>query len=181
LSDLSLHERALGADYARLPPAVRRFHRLAGRQVLHGWVETRAPDSLMARVLALCVGSPRAASSGPLQFEVDARPEVEVWTRRFPARTMRSRLQFVGGQIEERIGAARLCFQPVHGQGMLVMKLTRLHVLGLPCPRRLMPRVVAEESGDGVRFHFKVAVSLPLIGVVASYDGHLDVGMEESL
>jgi hypothetical protein len=53
------------------------------------------------------------------------------------------------------------------------MRLLRLRLLGVPCPRRLVPRVTAEESGDGDRLHFRVAATLPWVGTVASYRGHL--------
>jgi hypothetical protein len=59
--------------------------------------------------------------------------------------------------------------------GTLEMRLRSLHFLGIPCPRWLLPRVVAEETGAGDRLHFRVEASLPLIGIVAGYRGHLVV------
>ncbi|WP_369124981.1 DUF4166 domain-containing protein, partial [Enterobacter asburiae] len=48
-----------------------------------------------------------------------------------------------------------------------------------PCPAWLRPAVVAEETGDGDRFHFNVRASVPLLGVVAAYRGYLDLTTTE--
>jgi len=71
----SMYERAMGDSFAELPLAVQRFHRLAGSTVLLGWVETHAPASVFAHVLAYCLGSPRRASNGPIRFELDVEHE----------------------------------------------------------------------------------------------------------
>lgn len=174
-----MYERLMGDNYARLPAAVQRFHRLTGHRVLHGWVETHAPASALARILAFCLGAPRSTSSGPLRFELDADPDAESWIRHFPTRTMTSRLRLVAGQVEEQLGAARLTFDLTAADGTLKMQLTRMRFLGVPCPQWLMPHVVAEEAGSDEQLHFRVAAALPLVGVVASYRGHLNVSPEE--
>jgi hypothetical protein len=173
---LSLYEHVLGPSYAALPPALLRFHRLTGHTVLHGWVETEAPGSALARLLARCLGTPLRGGSGALRFELDASPHAECWTRHFPTQTMTSRMRLVAGKIEEKLGAARLTFGLSVVEGELKMRLERLRFLGIPCPRWLMPEVVAEESGSENKLHFRVAARLPLLGTVASYRGHLDLG-----
>lgn len=46
-------------------------------------------------------------------------------------------------------------------------------VLGLPLPRRLLPRSDSLESADARGARFDVAVSLPGLGLVIRYVGHL--------
>lgn len=176
---LSLYESVLGPRYAQLPVAVARFHRLSGRHRLAGRVRTAAPASFAARVLAACLGTPRGGSEGPIDFELDAQTEQECWTRHFPVGTMRSRMRLVGGRIQERLGAARLTFGLHVADGRLSMQLESMRFLGLPCPRWLMPRIVAEETGDADRLHFRVSARVPLVGTVAAYEGHLDLGPAE--
>ena len=55
------------------------------------------------------------------------------------------------------------------------MQLVRLRFLGVPCPRWLMPAIVADETAGEGRLHFEIRASLPLVGVVTRYRGHLDV------
>lgn len=173
-------EEALGAAaYGRLAPALQRFHRLAGRHQLSGWVETSAPETPAARGMAWLLGTPSRSDSGPIRFELDAQPREESWTRHFPSRVMRSRMLLVGQgpqpQIVEQLGPVRLGFTLREVQGRFEMQLQRLRMLGLPCPRWLMPAIVAHETGEGDQLHFHIEARLPLLGLVARYRGHLAV------
>jgi hypothetical protein len=169
-------EVALGAQaYGRLAPALQRFHRLAGRHALSGQVETAAPETAPARLMAWLLGTPRRAESGPIRFELDAQACEESWTRHFPSRVMRSHMRLSGRQVVEQLGPVRLAFELREAQGRFEMQLRRLHVLGLPCPRWLMPAIVAHETGDGDCLRFHVEARLPLLRLVAHYHGHLVV------
>lgn len=169
----SMYEQVMGAEFAKLGTSVQKFHRLAGYHELHGWVETMAPRSILAKLLALSLGSPMRMSQGPLRFELRAEPHCEIWTRFFPTQVMRSRLQRREREIVESLGAVRLTFELAATEKRLVMRLLRLHFLGIRCPAWLAPRIVAEETGAGDQLQFRVEASLPFVGVVASYRGHL--------
>ena len=175
-----MYERAMGQNFSRLATVVQRFHRLSGLHVLHGQVEADAPRSLSGKLLALFLGTPRQAFSGAIRFELDASPTAETWTRYFPGRTMTSRLHICSGKVVEHLGAARLTFDLVESAGRLEMRLMRLRFLGIPCPNWLMPQLVAQETEHGDLLQFRVQAALPLVGVVASYRGHLTVPAQES-
>jgi hypothetical protein len=171
----SLYEQAMGAAFAQLPAGLQQFHSLRGGHVLNGHVEVGAPASLPARFFAWCLGAPLNAQKGVIQFELQATAAYEVWTRHFPGKTMQSRLTLVDGALVERLGAARLRFLLVGNAERLGMQLAQLHFMGLPCPRWLLPTIVAEETASAGRLHFHVQASLPLIGRVTSYRGHLEL------
>ena len=170
-----LFEAAMGERFAGLAPALRRFHRLSGRHVLEGVVETDPPATALGRALAWCLGSPRRAATGTIRFELEAAPAVEIWTRHFPARTMRSRMELVDGRVVERMGPARLVFALDEVDGRLRMRLERMRFAGIPCPAWLRPRLLAEETGEGDRLHFHIEAALPVIGCVVGYRGWLHV------
>lgn len=172
---LPMYQRAMGPAFARLAPALARFHSLAGQHRLEGQVAVEAPAGAMGRVLAWALGAPQASVRGSIVFELQATPLAEVWTRHFPARTMRSTLRASGGQVVEHLGAARLGFTLVEAQGRLVMRLESLHFLGVPCPAWLRPQIVAEETGQGDTLHFHVQATVPWVGRVVHYRGHLVV------
>jgi hypothetical protein len=173
-----IYRQVMGVHFAALPAAVRRFHGLQGRFLLQGWVETDPPASFAARLIARLLGTPLQQTSGGLTFELEADPDAETWTRRFPSQTMMSRMQIEAGKLTEQIGAVRLTFDLASADEHLQMRLLRVRFLGIPCPGWLMPNVVAEEYGHDDRLHFRVAASLPLVGVIASYRGHLVVPAE---
>jgi hypothetical protein len=175
MNGTSLFERALGARFTALAPVLQRFHGLSGHHELHGVVETDPPASAIGRALAWCLGSPRQAASGALRFELDAAPDAETWTRHFPARTMRSRMQLVDGRVVERMGVARLVFALDEVDGGLRMRLQSLRFLGIPCPAWLRPRLVAEETGKGDRLCFRIEAAVTGLGRVVGYRGHLVV------
>ncbi len=180
MTALSLYRQVLDKSFECLPAAVRRFHQLSGHQAFSGWVETRRPESVLARFLAMCLGTPQQATSGVIRFELTATPEQETWTRHFPTQTMRSRFRRREAWVEEKLGASTLRFQLHATESGLVMELQSLRFFGVPCPRWLLPTVVAKEHGNEDRLHFEVSAALPLVGVVAAYKGHLVVGLEES-
>lgn len=176
----SLYEAVLRDRYLLLPDAVQRFHRISGRRVLEGNVETDAPASPLARLLAACLGSPQRATKGAITFELATSPGAERWTRHFPTKTMQSDFRVVEGALEEKLGAARLTFKLHATKEALSMELQGMRFLGVPCPRWLLPKVTAEERGVGDFFHFLVSAELPFVGVVARYRGHLDLGSGDS-
>ncbi len=168
-------QKAMGPVFDQLPAAAQRFHRLNGRHTLHGWVETAAPDSWPAKFLAWCTGTPQAASRGAIRFELDARSDVETWTRHFPSQSMTSQMRLHAGHVVASLGAARLTFLLLLDGGHLEMRLQRMHFCGIPCPAWLRPRLIARESGVDDQLHFHVQAALPWVGVVALYKGHLNL------
>lgn len=177
-ASMSMFEQAMGAEFATLDAAVQRFHRLAGHHTLQGWVETTAPRSWMARLLAISLGSPLRNSEGPIRFELQAAPDQETWSRFFPTQGMRSTMHLCDGDIVECLGAARVTFHLSVAEKRLVMGLKRLHFLGIRCPAWLAPRLLAEECGAGDRLQFQIRATVPFVGVVASYRGYLEMPQE---
>jgi hypothetical protein len=170
---MSLFQAVMGEAFGRLAPPLQHFHSLKGRHALEGRVQADAPLSRAARVLALCLGTPREAMTGVIRFDVDASIDRESWTRHFPQHVMRSRMQRDGDQLVESLGPVRLHFTLVERGGALHMHLTVMRILGLPCPRWLLPAVHAVESARDGAVCFDVRASLPWTGTVSAYRGHL--------
>lgn len=169
----------MGEAFGRLPAAVQRFHRLRGAWTLTGQVHTQPPGSALARLLAWALGTPRKASAGAIRFELEAAPGTETWTRHFPAHTMRSTLRLVGSEVHEVLGASQLRFRLRGTPEGLEMQLVGLRFLGLPCPRWMLPEIVARETGEGRQFQFEVSARVPGIGQVVAYRGHLELPPEQ--
>jgi hypothetical protein len=170
-----LFEHAMGATYQRLDPAVRAFHDLTGSAELHGEVETEGPAGALAALLSHLLGAPRRRSLGGIRFELRGDGNQQTWTRHFPHGTMMSSLRVQGPDLVESLGPARLTFALQEKGGSLVMALRSMRFLGIPCPRWLLPRIIAREEGRDGRLHFHVRASLPLVGRVTGYRGWLQL------
>ncbi|WP_222432767.1 DUF4166 domain-containing protein [Caenimonas sedimenti] len=170
-----MFESLMGERYRGLHEDVRAFHDLRGTVTLHGEVRTEPAQTPLGALLGLAMGTPRVASSGPLRFELCDVDGAQRWTRHFPHRAMTSRMSVNRGELVERLGPSRLTFKLDEQAGRLHMRLARMHFLGVPCPAWLMPRIVAVEEGGQGRLHFDVSASVPGLGRVVGYKGHLVV------
>jgi Domain of unknown function (DUF4166) len=180
MSTPSMYRSVMGDAFNRLATPVQQFHSFVGRHQYHGQVKVAEPASILAKLLAILLGAPMKASQGPIRFELLAAPATETWTRFFPGKTMRSTLTKSGNRIVERLGASRLTFELKEVSGALEMRLEKLHFLGIPCPGWMAPTVTARESGGVNTLNFHVRASVPFVGTVASYTGHLNIPKEAS-
>ena len=178
-SELPLYREVLGADFDRLAPMVRTFHGHQGKAFYSGETEVQGPQTALGKVLALLLGTPRQSGKGPIRVELLATPRQEHWTRIFFGSTMISTLSVIDGRLVEHLGVAKLSFTLAVEDGSLRMSLAGMSFLGIPCPRWLMPRIVAEESEQLGRFCFNVEAHVPLVGRVVSYQGFLEPANEE--
>ncbi len=105
MSRASLFERAMAEEFEQLDAAVQRFHRLAGRHCLVGEVRTQAPASWPARLLALCLGTPRqglhagTALAGPLKRALQSGGALQP-AYRTDIQRLHRKLRFQGAVIE---------------------------------------------------------------------------------
>lgn len=91
---------------------------------------------------------------------------------------MHSRLVARGGLLEERLGPTTMCFALEAARGTIAWRLAAVRVLGVPMPLAWFSGVNASESLDGARYRFDVRAHLPVVGLLVSYSGTLDVPPE---
>jgi hypothetical protein len=176
----TLYRQHLGAQFDRLPAAVRAFHSLQGAIEFDGSVSILGAQTAIGRFLAAVMRLPAAAPDQPFRFRLDANPRSETWTRLFPTKVMRSRLSIAGAYLTERLGPARLWFKLEAQETQLSMHLCRVTVFGIPVPGFLLPTVQAVEQGaDGV-FYFDIDASWSPGKRVVAYRGALVLSNPES-
>ena len=76
--------------------------------------------------------------------------------------------------MAERCGPLRFAFDLPSNEKALTMVLRGWTAFGIPMPRFLGPRIAAREWEEAGRFHFDVAVGMPLLGDVVHYSGWLE-------
>lgn len=173
-----LYRQALGADWERLPQAVRELHEVSTRHVYAGMASVENGKSFLARLCRVMLQFPAAAAALPVKVILLREDQRERWTRIFGTHRFHSVLSLPGdgtqGVIIERFGALsfRLAL-PVTATG-LEMPVKRAYCLGIPLPGWLTPRSQTREFVDAQgRFNFDVAVHQPGVGLIVHYRGWL--------
>jgi hypothetical protein len=169
-----LFQRVLGDEFENLWPAVRTLHLATGHRRYAGEVEVRRGAHLLARLFSWATRLP-PAGQGAVEVEIQADAQQEKWIRRIGGRAMPSRQWQQDGLLCEQLGLARFGFRLTVEQGVLVWRVARVSVLGVPLPARWFCEVLARESERDGRYRFDVYAAMPLAGLLVHYQGWLDV------
>ncbi len=175
--DTPLYAQVLGAAWAELPTEIRQMHAATRTASAKGRARIERGPGVLARVIAAVVRFPSAAKDTSVTVRFDASDGVETWTRAFGAETLSSR-QFAGrGRSKhllcERFGPLTFAMALIVEGGRLSLILRRWSIFGLPLPMWLCPRSDSYETVEDGRFHFRVEVSHPLVGLIVRYQGWL--------
>jgi hypothetical protein len=167
-----LYAQIMGDRFGRLPQTVRSMHEVLRDGGASGEAMVTAGTNPIARLIARCVGFPRA---GQHQLHVHFVEEngTETWTRRFDGQPFRSRLHQRGRWLIERFGPFRFGFDLPSDERGLTMIMRRWWIRPLRLPLTLAPRSLARECEEDECFHFDVPIALPLIGRIVHYRGWL--------
>ena len=168
-----LYRQVMGAEFERLPPAVRRIHQVGGAALAEGRARVTRGAHPLARLVGWIMRFPPAVDDTPVTVRFFEASRRETWARRFGQSGFTSHMTRQGDLLVERFGLMRFGFRLGHEANGLTMHLRRWWIGPLAMPLALGPRSVARETEvDGV-FHFEVAVALPFIGHVVGYRGWL--------
>jgi hypothetical protein len=140
----------LKSDFDRLPQALRIFHSAPGGGRARGTASVRHASGLLARL----AGFPPEGDNVPLQLEVLASENQEVWVRRFGDNVLRSVQRQSGGLIAESFGPVRILLRVTVEDSRMrfVSESVRCWIIPLPLSVR------ATEWGDEAHWEFDVNV-----------------------
>lgn len=158
-----LFETALGSDWLRLSPEIRRLHAFRDGEAFSGTATVTRGSGWLPRLAAAFFGFPPAGRDVPVRVTMRRSDEMESWVRQFGDRRFRSRLRNGGaGRVWERFGPFSFLIALGVSDGELGFPVVAGRILGLPMPGFLLPRSESRESVRNGLFHFDVALHLPL-------------------
>jgi hypothetical protein len=175
----ALYPRLLGAAWRDLHPAIRALH--LTNNVASGRFEFQHGSGLAARLMCWALRLPSSATVLEARLAIARDAESERWVRTFGRRLLVTiQRGLPDGTLAERFGALELRFRLHVAEGTLTYVQAGAGVmvgrLRIPLPRRFAPRVEAREACvDGRRSHVRVGISTPVIGLVMSYEGCVQV------
>src|SRR5689334_14509424 len=76
---MCLYRNVMGPSFDNLPAEVQRFHSLRGRWTLDGRVTIFGGQTRIGARLCWVMGLSGATAEAPMQFQLSADPEREVW------------------------------------------------------------------------------------------------------
>ncbi len=171
-----LYARVLGPKRKLLPEQVWALHDSPAS--IGRWQGTADVDrghSALSRLVGALAGLPPEGRSVPLTVTLAPQDGAESWSRDFGGHIFRSRQFAAGLQIMERIGPAKLTFEPLVDPDTrsLSLRLSGVRVFGIPVPRALWPAIKTREWQEGGRYRFHVEARLPFAGRLVRYTGWL--------
>lgn len=172
-----LFRRVLGAQFKRLPVALRALHDRGRNSRAVGRCAVRHGRTRLARALARLLRLPPPAADIPLAVDFVLEKGGETKRRDFAGVALMSHLRAGSGALEglivERRFPLAVAMRLVPDASGLTYEPLRYWLFGLPWPSALAPRAMARErSVEGV-FTFDVTVAMPLLGTIISYRGRL--------
>lgn len=170
--EIPLYQKVMEAEFDRLPTSLRAMHSSIGDGAASGQAVVQRGRHPVGALLCFLFGFPPSGQYG-LRVHFRKDKSSDLWVRYFGQHRMKSRLRQAKGRLVEQFGPLDFYFDLTREDQGLKMTLKRWTAFGVPLPLGLAPRVEAREWDDAGRFQLSVSISVPLIGLIVRYDGHL--------
>lgn len=171
---LPLFENALGPAFLQLPQTVQSLHSQIEHATFSGIASVSRGENWLSRLIADLFRFPKAGSAIPVKVEMTCTEHQEIWRRTFDGKSFHSVLSTSEpDHFKERFGPLTFEMHLYIVNEYLTMPVSRGWFLGIPMPHFLLPKSETREYEENNLFHFDVALSAPLCGLLARYKGHL--------
>jgi hypothetical protein len=171
VTSVSLYRRLLGADFDRLPLALRAFHDSVSGGSGAGIFRVRRKSGAVARAVARALQLPPEGDHVVVTLRVTVENGRELWERTFGTWPLRTLQRLENGLLIERVGAATVAFDVAADERGMRFRSVDFRWLGVPVPRGLAIEVDADVRGFETHWEAMVLVRAPYVGVITSYEG----------
>jgi hypothetical protein len=167
----------LGDAFHELPGALQALHRGERSSVWDGKASTRGAQNLAGRIVAALFRLPVRGHQTNVRVSIEVTRKGEVWTRSLGDRLFRSHLSLGTGRetglMCERFGIITVAMAIRWKDGKLWFVPRRWRIGPVPLPGALRPKGDSFECEREGMFAFDVRVEVPVIGLIAAYQGTL--------
>ena len=169
----------LGDTFHELPEPLQELHRGACSSTWEGSASIRGAKNFAGRIVAGLIGFPADDRQTSARVFIEVTREGETWTRSFGGKQFRSYLSLGTGRetglMCERFGIITVAMAIAWKDGQLWFVPRRWRIGPLPLPRALLPNGDSFECVREGSFAFSVRVEAPVIGLIAGYEGTLQL------
>jgi Domain of unknown function (DUF4166) len=170
----SLYRRILGDKFDALPEVLKRFHSASGTSDARGTFRVKRGSGYLRNLVATVVGMPRAGENVPVQLEVVAQEDCEIWLRHFPGQTLKSVQWARGHLLIEGFGFGSFSSTLELRGSRVVYVFGRAWFLGVPVPRGLAPFVDGYVDAGERGWLVVVHIFVPFLGEILHYEGWVE-------
>jgi Domain of unknown function (DUF4166) len=167
-----LFKDCLGEKFEQLAPLVRKAH--AGKVRLEGDVVVERGNAI-AQLVCNLFGMPPASLKCRLVVLGSHDAQTMTWNRHFDDHPMDSHFYKDGDYVVERLGPIHMKMALEVSDGVLTYSLAKTRIFGIPIPKFISPRVKAVEQQVEDKYRFSVVVGMPVVGMLVSYLGDMQV------
>ena len=176
----SIYRQCLTHRFDSLSKPLQVFHSIQNKLSFHGNCNVVGSTSILAKLIRLFFQFPEPADNVQLIFELDANSKIETWKRNFIKNgknlIMISTQEIHENSLCEKLGPIDVYFDiEVLKNGDLSLKTLSVTLFQISIPTILIPIIKGIESADENKLYFDVSVTLPFIGLLFGYKGHLNV------
>jgi hypothetical protein len=173
MSDEPIYRRILGTRFDELPDSLRDLHNVKTEVNVQGEFKIERGRGWIKNAIAALGKLPSSGENIPLDLKIVLANERETWNRRFGLQLMKTVQWQAGDLMIEAGGPVRFGFRLVTSSSSLELRLEKTWFCLIRLPRFLQPRIRAIETGTATGVDVDVEFSLPLLGRVISYSGHV--------
>lgn len=167
----------LGKTFHALPIPLQELHRGERSSEWEGKASIRGAQNLAGRIVAALFRLPVEDHQTGARVSIDVTRTGETWTRSFGGKQFRSFLSLgtgsEAGLMCERFGIITVAMAITWKDGKLWFAPRRWRIGPLPLPSALRPKGNSFESEREGLFAFDVRAEVPIVGLIAAYEGTL--------
>ena len=173
----NIFQTILGDQFETLPPLVQALHTELDT-IWQGQARVKTARNPLGKLIGRIVGINVKAGDMPLTVSFKTDDTGEQWVRKFGDQSFSSHFSRGTGRnthlAVERFGIVKVGLALVKDGKRLEFIPRRCTVLGVPLPQFLIPKGESYEHEANGKFHFNVTIKLPIIGLIAAYQGWLE-------
>ena len=167
----------LGDSFCELPKPLQELHRGEYNSEWQGNASIRGASNYVGRIVAALVGFPVSDEETSARVSIEVTRQGETWTRSLGGRQFRSHLSVGTGReaglMCERFGIITVAMTITWQNDQLRFVPRHWKMGPVPLPSALLPNGDSFECVSDGSFAFNVRVEMPIIGLIAAYEGTL--------
>ncbi|MGB9152627.1 MAG: DUF4166 domain-containing protein [Alphaproteobacteria bacterium] len=177
-----LFRSILGADFDKMPEAVKNMHSLSATRDVYGRSRVLGPKNPISWLIRILARLPKPTQSTPIHIHFIKYDTYEEWDRHFGESRFRTIMKNEGSCLSECLVGAHVTFvyRVVADHKGFSLHTVKVRFLGIPLPRLFWPSLKARAYEWRGRYRFSTMVGFWFCGRVISYFGYLEPAKTDS-